>query len=106
MNCLINTKKRQVLIRMLQDRKLLEKGFNATLIETEDIHVSRRSLDDVANSKIKQCSKILKKFGRYYPPELQRAIDSKIQGLLEKTQRVIEKSKIPKKRIKRRRKCD
>ena len=48
-------RKTQILNRVLNGRKLLlERGFNATLIETEDLHVRRRSMDDIINSKIKE----------------------------------------------------
>ncbi|CAI2359385.1 unnamed protein product [Moneuplotes crassus] len=79
---------------MLEERKLLEKGFNATLIETEDIHVHRRSMEDIYNHKIKQCSKIIKEKGNYYPPELKEAIYDKIKPIFERTQKVIERSRI------------
>jgi len=61
-----NKKKTTVINRILQSRKiLLEHGFNASLIETEDIHVVRRSMDDVINRKIRECSKQIKEKGGF-----------------------------------------
>lgn len=41
--------------RIVEERQLLlERGFNATLIELEDIHLIRRQKEDLGDQRIKE----------------------------------------------------
>lgn len=84
--------KAQILNRMIQSKEmLLEWGFNATFIETEDIHLARRAKDTDFEYKIRQWIETQNKNdGEFVPPAIQSEVKEKIKQIQERTQNVIE----------------
>lgn len=88
-----NKKKAKVLERILEGKKLLlDRGFNATYIETEEIHLKRRYEDAILEHKLKEWAKAENdsiKTGRVFCPpilasKVKQNIDEKMKIAHEK----------------------
>jgi hypothetical protein len=76
-------KKAQVLNRIIEASELLfERGYNATFIETEDIHTHRRSIDEIYNGKLRHYASVISRKEKYFPPEMEETVDLIISKLL------------------------
>ena len=91
-NKLKNNSKAQILTRAMQAKQvLLDWGFNATFIETEDIHVDRRTQDAELEFRLKEWAEIKRKTtNNCLPALIQEEVDRRIGNLQLKTQRVID----------------
>jgi len=78
-------KKAQVMNRVVEERQLLlERGFNATLIELEDIHLIRRQKEDLGDRRIKEYIKTKGGQQSDVKTVIKQVVDKKVNALIEK----------------------